>query len=182
MNTPAPIMINLLEVDQAKLKKRQVLLFIIALIVPMLGIMAGLYFINLNAYNQQIALNKRLIAEREQYSVLTSALEVNQVFRQKYEAKRNSIAKVEAMQITYTDVLEELSRSLPHRVVISHVRIEPDKISITGSAPGHDVVAHFLSSLRQSSLLGEVNMLSSETAPNSEETIFSIKIEQGVKR
>lgn len=181
MAVPQEIIINLMEVDQSQVRRKKYALTSIILIIAIVGILAGAYFSAFSAYREQQVLNNELKVQMARYHKLQVALRDSETIKKQVSVKSNTVAEIEALQISYTRILKEISLALAPGVLVTNTRIAPEKISISGFSANHNEVARFLSGLRESHIFKEVRVVSSEADAESAENKFTIESDWGVE-
>lgn len=181
MAVPQEIMINLMEVDRSQVRRKKFALTSVILVIAMVGILAGAYFSAFSAYLEQQALNKELKVQMARYHKLQAALKESETIKKQLSVKSNTVAEIEALQISYIRILKEISLALPPGILVINTRIAPERISISGFSANHNEVARFLSGLRESPIFKEVRVVSSEADTESAENKFTIESDWGVE-
>jgi Tfp pilus assembly protein PilN len=181
MAVPQEIIINLIEVDQSQVRRKRYALTSIILIIAIVGVLAGAYFSAFSAYREQQLLNKELKVQMARYDKLQEALRESETIKKQVSVKSDTVAQIEALQISYTRILKEISGAQPHGVIVTNTIIAPEKISISGFSANHHEVARFLSGLRESPIFKEVRVVSSEVDAEGAENIFTIESGWGVE-
>jgi type IV pilus assembly protein PilN len=175
------IIINLLETDRSRSRKKKLGAVALLLIMVMGGILAGLYYSALNACQEQQALNRELKIRMAEYRKLQLSLKDSEAIKQQIKVKSDTVAEIEDCRISSTEILQEIADVLPSGVLVTKTRITPDSISMSGLSPDHSEVARFISGLRASPRFKEVRVVASEAGAVSSETEFVVEIDWGVK-
>ncbi|MGI5911733.1 MAG: PilN domain-containing protein [Syntrophomonadaceae bacterium] len=171
------ILINLLEVDLSKVRKKKLILTTSAVITAWLVVLVSIYWVSINSYHKQQVINQDLTGQLAQYYKRQNTYQFYEDFIKEFNAKADTINEVEAWQISYKTVLMEISNIRLPDMTIENVKMEPGKLSINGTASNFEDVSHFLSGLRKKPLLNDVKMVLCEA--NNDGNITTFRIETG---
>lgn len=123
--------------------------------------LGAFYFLQRKAFDRENELLAQARQEKEQLSYVTAKLEAQKQQKASLELKINLINDLVIQQDLPVRIMDELSRSLPEWVWLSEVNYDSKGIQIKGKALSNNLIADYISNLESSSILMNVNLVSS---------------------
>ncbi|MDD3364779.1 MAG: PilN domain-containing protein [Syntrophomonas sp.] len=177
MQNLVQININLLE--QAAVNKLRLLYWgfgfmIMAIIVSV----AGYSYMSLNEeLNNQKIVNADFKLEVKKYNAEILGLKPIQELEKEMARKSQEVDEIEKEQVSFSNLITEIDKVIPPKVVIVGVEIKAQKVVVTGFSPDHSQVARLLEGLKGSSRFKNMTVLSSKMDEKIDEAKFTMELD-----
>jgi type IV pilus assembly protein PilN len=152
--------------EEVKFKEKKVKerkgLDITKLVIPLaIVLVALLFFTQRTAFNRERSLLEEARAEKKKLDYVSVKLKQLQQQKAIYEKKINLIERQKLRQGISVRIMDELSKNLPEWVWLTEATYDKTIVRIKGKALSNNLIADYISSLEESDLFVEVNLLSS---------------------
>lgn len=175
------ININLLEREDVN-NLRLLYWGLMFMMMAIFGGLTGFSYMSLSKeFNYQQAVNADLKSEFKKYD--NEMLVLKPILEMKKEIARKSqeVIEIEKEQLSYRDVIAEIDKVVPPKVLIVGVDIKALKVVMTGFSPDHSQVARLLEGLKGSFMFKNVTVLASKMDEKINEAKFTMEIEVETK-
>jgi type IV pilus assembly protein PilN len=148
---------------------------VLALIVV---ILAAAFFWQRSMINREQSLLAAAQAEKQKLQYVVAKLDELSQQKALFERKIALITQLRAQQQTAVRILDEVSRRLPDWVWLTDLNFDGQLITVRGNALSNNLIADFISNLRNYPSFGNINLISSaqKTGGSAQYLEFSLTL------
>jgi Tfp pilus assembly protein PilN len=183
MQKPVQININLLETKPRF--QSPIFYGVLGIIVfTMLAGFAGFFYMwQSRELDKQQAVNNQLKAEVKKHEKEMAIFRPIQEMNKDMAIRSQQVEELEKMRISHADIMREIDKVVPPKVIMVGIEIKAQKVVITGFSPDHSQVARLLDGLKSISRFKNVTVLASQMGEKNNEADFTIEMDwEGEKK
>lgn len=173
-----PVLINLLPADRQRGKRTMPAVLTALGVAVVLGGLGGAYFHELSEYDREV---KRHAVLRARSMETTAASQVaagrDRILPEQLNRKMEQVRKIEEQSPSFINIIGELEKCMPGGLILESINIEAKQLSCKVIVRDYDELVEFTTALRDSPLIREVCVASSELKRGSNEIEFRLTVE-----
>lgn len=151
-------------------------LLMVAILISLLGGGMGFFYSKaLNELHCQESINKDLYANMNEYAKLQEVLESKQAIENEYNAKVRHVTEKTRESYRLSSVFNIAETAIPPNIQIINLKINNNKVTLTGLADDYTGVARMLAALRTNTMLSNTGIISNQNYLNEGKVLFEIE-------